>query len=384
MSIRKRVWASGSQEKTAWIVDYADNGGKRRQATFRTKKEAERHWLKVSTELARGSHVLTSDSMTVAEVGNLWIQRAKAERLERSTYEEYDRVLDLHIIPRVGNVKLATLTKPFVEIFRDRLLSELPIKTASRVFGYFKIIMRVAEDKGLISSNVSTKVKMPSQKRHKKRPEYFTKNEINLCFAAAKKLSPRHSAFAHVFFFAGLRASEGRGLCWKAVDLAKGLLTVHQRADRWGTVGVPKSESGFRTIPLTPSCIAALGAWKRICDPGPDDLVFPARGGKPMTYFQLVSQLYDPMMFEAGLTKMHEGKTKHLRSLHSMRHTTASVWIEMGFSAKRVQVLMGHSSIQITFDLYGQLIDLAQSGADMMLKVDKWVLQDQAQLGAAA
>lgn len=376
MSIRKRVWVSGSQEKTAWILDYADNGGKRRQATFRTKKEAERHWLKVSTELARGSHVLVSESMTVAEVGNLWIERARTERLERSTYEEYDRVLKLHINPRIGNVKLATLTKPFVEGFRDQLLGELPMKTASRVFSYLKIIMRIADDKGLISSNVAAKVKMPSQKRHKKRPEFFRKDEINRCLQAAKALGPMHSAFAHTFFFAGLRASEGRGLPWRAIDLEKGLLTVLQRADRWCVMSVPKSEAGYRTIPLTPSCIGALRVWKRLCKRGPNDLVFPAPNGRPMTYFQFVNRLYDPMMIRAELTKVEAGKTKHVRSPHSMRHTTASIWIEMGFTAKRVQVLMGHSSIQVTFDLYGHLIDLAQSGADLMLKVDKWVLQD--------
>ena len=96
-----------------------------------------------------------------------------------------------------------------------------------------------------------------------------------------------------------------------------------------------------------------------------------------MTYFQQISQLYDPIMFEAGLTKVVEGATKHLRSLHATRHTTASIWIEMGFSAKRVQKLMGHSSIQVTFDLYGHLIDLKECAADMMRAVDDWVLKNR-------
>lgn len=86
---------------------------------------------------------------------------------------------------------------------------------------------------------------------------------------------------------------------------------------------------------------------------------------------------YDPVMFKAGLTKKVDGATKHLRSLHAARHTTASIWIERGFSAKHVQKFMGHSSIQITFDLYGHLFDLKESAADMMRSVDDWVHENR-------
>jgi integrase len=45
--------------------------------------------------------------------------------------------------------------------------------------------------------------------------------------------------------------------------------------------------------------------------------------------------------------------------LHSLRHAAASLFIEQGFSPKRVQSLMGHSSIQMTFDVYGHLFPSA-------------------------
>ena len=45
--------------------------------------------------------------------------------------------------------------------------------------------------------------------------------------------------------------------------------------------------------------------------------------------------------------------------LHSFRHTAASLFIEQGFSPKRVQALMGHSTIQMTFDTYGHLFPSA-------------------------
>ena len=377
MSIRKRTWVTGGQQKTAWVLVYSNGNGKRKQETFTTKREAERRWIEVSAELRRGSHVSLTDSLTVAEAGDLWIERAISEELERSTYEEYRRVLRLHIVPLIGSVKLAKLTRAIVEDFRDQLLSELSPKNATRVFSYFKIIMKLADDKELVATNVAEKVKLVTSKRHRHRPEFFQMDEVSAALAASVELGPEFRAFAHLFWLHGLRSSEGRGLTWEAINLENGTVTISQRADRWRTIGPPKSETSFRTIPLTPSCLDAVALLKSEANPRPKEFVFPDKEGRPMTYFQQISQLYDPVMFKAGLTKEVGGVTKHLRSLHATRHTTASIWIEMGFSAKRVQKLMGHSSIQITFDLYGHLIDLKESAADMMRSVDDWVLKDR-------
>jgi len=377
MSIRKRTWVSGDHTKTAWVLVYSDGNGKRKQETFSTKREAERRWIEVSGELHRGSHVSLAGSITVSQAGELWIDRAISEGLERSTYEEYRRVLRQHIVPRIGSLKLAKLTRALVEEFRDQLLRDLSPYSAARAFSYFKIIMNLADHKDLISINVAEKVKLETSKRHRHRQEFFKMDEVNSALTASTILGPKHRAFAHLFWLHGLRSSEGRGLTWEGVNLEKRTVTISQRADRWLNIGPPKSVSSFRTIPLTPSCHKAVAVLKAKANPSSDDFVFPDRQGRPMTYFQRISQLYDPIMFEAGLTKVVEGATKHLRSLHATRHTTASIWIEMGFSAKRVQKLMGHSSIQVTFDLYGHLIDLKESAADMMRAVDDWVLKNR-------
>ena len=80
--------------------------------------------------------------------------------------------------------------------------------------------------------------------------------------------------------FAGLRASELRGLRWSDVDLRGGALHVRQRADRYGTIGRPKSAAGKRTVPLPPMLISAL---REHCVASPRnefDLVFAnGRGG---------------------------------------------------------------------------------------------------------
>jgi integrase len=63
------------------------------------------------------------------------------------------------------------------------------------------------------------------------------------------------------------------------------------------------------------------------------------------------------VQFAAGITTDPRGPKY---GLHSLRHTAASLFIEQGFSPKRVQALMGHSSIQMTFDVYGHLFPSAE------------------------
>jgi integrase len=80
--------------------------------------------------------------------------------------------------------------------------------------------------------------------------------------------------------FTGLRASELRGLRWDDVDLDKAELTVRQRADRWGSIGSPKSDAGKRDVPLAPIVGNTLREWRLTCPKGEADLVFPNTRGK--------------------------------------------------------------------------------------------------------
>ena len=84
-SIRKRLWKTKGVEKTAWVVDYADQAGKRRLKTFSTKKEADAWAVQARHEVSQGTHTPASVSVTVAEAFDRWIERCDAEGLEHGT-----------------------------------------------------------------------------------------------------------------------------------------------------------------------------------------------------------------------------------------------------------------------------------------------------------
>ena len=84
----------------------------------------------------------------------------------------------------------------------------------------------------------------------------------------------------------------------------------------------------------------------------PADIVFPNGDGNIENHANIANRGFYALQHATGIIDA-EGKPKY--GLHSLRHFFASWAIEQGFSAKRVQVLLGHSSIQMTFDVYGHL-----------------------------
>ena len=83
MSIRKRRWTnSRGIPKERWVVDYVDQHGKRRLKTFDTKKEADAWNVTAAHEVRQGIHSGDSDSLTVAEAWEAWIEDCKANMLE--------------------------------------------------------------------------------------------------------------------------------------------------------------------------------------------------------------------------------------------------------------------------------------------------------------
>ena len=146
MSIRKRKWVTRRGEaKEAWIVDYTDQDGDRHIETFERKKDADARHATVEVDVRQGTHTAPSKSITVAEAAEGWIKRVEAEGRERGTIKQYREHANLHIVPRIGRLKLAHLTPARVEAFRDDLLANLSRPLARKVLTSLKSLLKVAK-----------------------------------------------------------------------------------------------------------------------------------------------------------------------------------------------------------------------------------------------
>ena len=366
MSVRKRKWKTRRGEwKEAWVVDYIDQEGDRHLETFDKKKDADARHDKVRIDVRQGVHTAPSKSETVAEAAERWLNRVEAEGRERGTLAQYRQHVKLHIAPRVGRYKLAHLTPGKVEAFRDDLVANLSRPMARKVLTSFKSLLKAAKH-AHVAADASVGWSKRSERKLEVGRDIPTPAEINRLVAAAKD-DARMRALLLTAALCGLRASELRGLRWADIDLKTTELHVRQRADRYNTIGVPKSASGTRTVPLAPEGVTALKVWKLASHKGEQDLVFPTGTGAIMYHRSMLDSL-TPVMVAAGVADKH-GNPRY--GLHAFRHFFASWCINRRadggreLPAKVVQGLLGHSTIVMTLDRYGHLFPRGDDRAEL-------------------
>ncbi|MES0053409.1 site-specific integrase [Mesorhizobium sp. M0078] len=392
MSIRKRTWTTAKgEEKTAWVVDYADGKGTRRLKTFSKKKEADQFAATAKVEVREGSHVADSDSATVKKAGAFWLASVEAAGRERTTVDSYRSHVDLHIVPFIGDLKLTALNIAAARSFEDQMRAGGRSPAMIRkVMVSLGSLLADAQERGLTARNVIRDIRgrrkgvdRRQEKRHKGRlkvgTDIPTRDEVKAIVGA---LAGRWRPLLLTAIFTGLRASEVRGLRWIDVDLERREVHVYQRADRFNRIANPKSISGERTVPAPPIVINALREWKLICpkrDTGKVDadgkaivvldLVFPNGQGKVEQLNNIVRRGLQPTEVRAGVS-VDTGKLDaegepileaKYKGLHALRHFYASWCINrqedggLGLPLKVVQERMGHSSVTMTADVYGHL-----------------------------
>jgi len=373
MSVHKRRWKTAKGEmKEAWVIDYWHGGKRHHGGTFELRKDADAALAQIKVDKGSGKHVAPSRSITVEKAAQLWLE--EAHDLERSTVKVYADVVAYHIVPMIGQAKLANITTAKVKEFQNSLReggrSQYTIKRATQFLGS---IIDEAVERGLHSHNV---VRSISRKRKSGNPRQKAKLEVgkdiplpqDIKEIIAGATEPRWRALLILLSFTGIRISEVRGLRWKNVDLGKAELHVRERADRFCEIGPPKTANSRRTVPLLPFVLNTLKEWRLQCPKFESDLVFPSPSGKP---YHLQSCVRQGLIAAQGSSVKYTG-------IHCLRHFYASFCINreedggLGLPPKTVQDRLGHSTLAMTMDRYGHLFPQAvdtKKENDAILKV---------------
>jgi len=408
--IRKRILPSGA---VRWLVDYRDGGGVRRAKMFATKKQADNFLDDARVQLKAGTHVADSQSITVAEAADLWVRRGELDGLEATTVRQRRQHADLHIKPMIGTTRLSRLTAPAVQDFVDRLLESRSREMARRALTSLKGIIADAQRRGAIGHNPASVIKVAKRRGEASEQDGVAippKEHLRAMLHKSAEIWPlvRTTAEGKAIYccwrplavtaiFTGMRASELRGLAWPHVDLDAGVIRVRQRADRWNSIGTPKSKAGRRDIPMAPMVRNALKEWRLACPKTKLDLVFPSERGGVIWHTNLYTQCFrallkaceiigddkaepaEPAPDVAGGQGGDEGEAARDNSLpytfHAFRHAAASLFIEQGWTPKKVQTVMGHSSIQVTFDTYGHLFPTPEDDLAAMAQIEARLLE---------
>lgn len=172
---------------------------------------------------------------------------------------------------------------------------------------------------------------------------------------------PQHKALITVAALTGMRRGELLALSWADVDYLNNRLFV-RRAVSGGKISMPKSRYSRRLISVPRSVMELLreheAGQSAELPQNPLNLVFPNQSGNLMDHSSLFRYCFWPTLKRAGLPR---------RRFHDLRHSFASMLINRGENIKYVQRVLGHSSVQITLDVYGHLLpDVGREAAERL------------------
>jgi integrase len=290
----------------------------RKSAYARSYDEARKKLTELLSQSDKGIPV-ASASWSVSEYLTYWLQHIVREERRPKTYQGYESVVRLHLIPGLGKKRLAKLTAREVRVFITQIREqcqcckhdddskrETPIccamkpseccqtKLSTRMVQSIHAVLRNALEcavrEEIIPRNVAKLVKVTA-------PRYRVNRGLTTAQArAALRAAADHRLYA-LYVLAlclGLRRGEVLGLRWTDIDLDGRKLEVVQTLQRVGgelRFVRPKTEDSERTVPLPEFCVTALRehrkrqfAERSVAWPDWDDhgLVFPSRRGSPM------------------------------------------------------------------------------------------------------
>jgi integrase len=258
--------------------------------------------------------------------------------LKYATQKHYRYMLDAHLIPAFGKRQLREVTREELQSFLSRKLNGgLSWETVHHFKCGLSKILSAAEEWGCIAENVAQKTKLP---RRQHRPERTVLNPIQVKDLAAALSEPARS-ITLLLALTGLRVGELLALRWGSIDLKARVLRVCETVYD-GHFDQPKTKRSLRTLPLGAETSQILTA---LCPAAVDRnaLVFATREGKPLERWNLLRKHLKPAAEKLGLP----GVTWHL-----LRHSHATMLDSVGTPLGTMQSLLGHSSPEITREIY--------------------------------
>jgi integrase len=333
----------------SYWVDTAE-GPKRRYITGETREDVAEMLAKAISDRADGL-VFDAGSTTTGEYLTRWLSDSVRGTVQGSTYRSYGRVVDGHLVPGVGRVKLAKLRPDHIRrLYRSMLDAGKATRTVQYAHTLLKRALAQAVMDGLIPRNAAEAVRPPKLKRDEIQP--LNADQVRALLDASDE---RSCALYTVAVRTGMRPGEILALKWSDVDLEAGTVQLN-RALSEGEFSTPKTPRSRRRISLSPATVAALKAHRkrqleeRIAKAGlweDHGLVFPSSVGTPKSQRNLNREFKNAAK-RAGLPD-------HFK-LYDLRHTCATLLLARNVHPKYVQELLGHASIAQTLDTYSHVI----------------------------
>jgi integrase len=341
-----------------------DKDGRRTFKTVygKTVKEIERKERELKNNMDLGVSA-SDEALTVGEWALEWLQTYQKNKTY-NTYDMYKNSVKRHVIPNLGKHKLSDINSTVIGKVVNDYVAKDNIRTAEIFKLTMNLLMRQAYDDGYVKKLVNCRVKIKREEVQEKKP--LSEEQVNIVKTANLNQSQR--IFTELLFCTGVRRGEALALTKSDINFQKGCLTINKNLVFAGSttqVKSPKSKAGYRELPLPQKFLRELYQY---CSTLQGEILFPMRNGEYMTSssfskfwkgiikeLQINADMFNQELKEKCPWSTEEEMVKIDFSPHNFRHTYATNLFYAGVSPKVAQYLLGHSSIQVTLDIYTHL-----------------------------
>ncbi|MFB6585656.1 tyrosine-type recombinase/integrase [Bacillus thuringiensis] len=355
-SFRKR------NDKWEYRIRYKEMGKYKETSKggFKTKKEAQLAAAKIEEKLVNGSNI-QDGKITFNEYLYEWLNVFKKGNVAPRTYMVYEKNIRLHILPVFGELKLKDLTRIKYQKFINNLLEKYSKKTVETINVTMHHALDTAVNElGILEKNPTTKIKLRTTRVSSKNDDIkcYDIDELHqfLTYILNEKGGFKYFSLFMFLSRTGLRIGECLALQWEDIDFEEQKLFINKtlittKRNEKILFGPPKNRSSKRTISLDSSTISHLRKMK--IEQNKNTL----KNGKYYKEYNFVFTHEDNscMLHPATLKFLQQackkGNLKYI-TLHGFRHTHAVHLLQSGANLKYVSERLGHSSIDMTANVY--------------------------------
>ena len=351
-NIRKRKdgrWEGG------YTAGYDPKTGKRIIKNVLGKTQAEvKQKLSTAMEACKAVDVVRSDDYTVAEWLRTWFALYAKPNIRPTTARSYQGSMELHIIPRIGCIKLNKLTgRDIQKLYKDLMengrlrkaqKSKQPGLSSTTVRGIHMMLHNAldrAVKERLILRNPTEDCIIP--KVQKQEMKILHPEDMKAYLEAAEKRGVLPMFYLELV--SGIRKGELVALRWEDLDVEHRTISVSKQAlgglGKELVVNRPKTENSIRAISIPQDAVDLLVQAHEKHPENPYLFPSPLTGG--MYHPDSVVNLHKKILKDAGL--------EHIR-FHDLRHTFATMALQNGVDVKTVSNMLGHYDAGFTLRTY--------------------------------
>lgn len=327
--------------------------------TIKEAKQAERNLLLDVEENGLPSN--QSDGFqdpTFEELASLWLENYKTT-VKPSTFEnvrsKVEKMTEEHFKEmKLKKVTVAYCQKVVIKLSESYVLYNHYLSVINRIFKYAVLM-------DILNSNPFDKVIKPKSRQTQRKGNFLTKEELKEFLKLAQTATLSYFfPLVHLMAYTGLRQGEALALKWSDIDFENKKITVNKTAV-WikgkQTLQTPKTKNSKRVISIDPNTLSILKSWKK------DQIKIYFKNGKHFEgdeNFIFTNQRSDWVQIHNFIPYFKHFVTSHaLKPItpHGLRHTHASLLFSAGVEPKNISDRLGHSTVQITLDLYTHITE---------------------------